>query len=463
MSKRNAAITTRPAAARKAPDPKSTSVLAYAGIIGTVVLFAAAGAYGWYWFETAKLSYLDLPAPKLRPNTPPGPVPAGMVWVPGGEFYMGVGDVDDPSGGPNDRFADARLVHMVDVDGFWMDRTVVTNEAFAEFVAATKYITIAERQPDPKDFPNADPKNLVPGAAVFVKPAIPIEDPFAAERALAWWKYVPGASWRHPQGPESGIKNLEKYPVVHVAYDDAVAYCAWAGKRLPTEAEWEFAARGGLDRKEFAWGDHLKELPMLTEALDAEATTFVVDDATFLGPGVTFEIEGETLELKSKDRNKLVVSRGKTAARHAAGKPLSLPGEKDLGRSKIGKWMCNAWQGDFPNENLAHDGFEGIAPVGQYPPNGYGLHDMAGNVWQWCADWYQKDYYRRSPKLDPKGPDSSYDDCDPNSNLPMRVQRGGSFLCADNYCRSYIAGARNKGDASTGMAHLGFRCVKDAK
>ena len=388
-----------------------------------------------------------------------------MVWIPGGEFYMGVGDVDDPSGGPNDRFDDSRFVHKVEVDGFWMDRTEMTNEAFAEFVAATGYVTIAERKPDAMEFPDVPPEKLVPFSLVFKKPAGPVRDVFEAEAHQAWWSVCEGASWKHPQGPGSDVKGMEKYPVVQVAYDDAVAYCKWAGKRLPTEAEWEFAARGGLDRKEYVWGDHLKELPVLTEPIDERATAITVDDAHFLEPGVVFAIEGETLELTSKAGNKLVVVRGKhgSAAAHAARKPLSLPDEKDLGRSKIGKWMCNAWQGDFPNENRIEDGFEGIAPVAQYPPNGYGLHDMAGNVWQWCADWYQKDYYRRSPKLDPKGPEHSYDDCDPDVNLPMRVQRGGSFLCADNYCRRYVAGARNKGDASTGMVHLGFRCVKDAK
>ncbi|HEX3315103.1 MAG TPA: formylglycine-generating enzyme family protein [Gemmataceae bacterium] len=470
MSKRTTAVTARKpitTPTSRSADRKSASWLAYAGILATVAGFVAIGFVAWAWFEESKDSYLSLPAPTLRPNVPPGPAPAGMVWIPGGEFYMGVGDVEDPSGAPGDFFADARFVHKAEVDGFWMDRNVLTNEAFAEFVAATRYVTIAERQPDPKDFPQAtaeELKNLVPGSVVFVKPAAAVDDPFGPGQFQKWWRYVPGASWQHPQGPDSDIKGLEKHPVVHVAYDDAVAYCRWAGKRLPTEAEWEFAARGGLDRKEYVWGDHLKELPVLTEAIDDSATAIAVDDAHFLEPGIQFAIDGELLELKSKTGNKLVVVRGQHgSSAHAAGKSLSLPDEKDQGRSKIGKWMCNAWQGEFPNENRVEDGFEGIAPVAQYPPNGYGLYDMSGNVWQWCADWYQKDYYKRSPKLNPRGPTSSFDDCDPDVNQPMRVQRGGSFLCADNYCRRYVAGARNKGEVLTGANHIGFRCVKDAK
>ena len=465
MSKRTTAFTARKSAApaRSAKKPP-TPWLSYLGILATVAVLASIGVAGWHYFDVAQDSYASLPAPTLRSNTPPGPAPAGMVWIPGGEFYMGVGDHEDPTGGPVDHYDDARFIHKVEVAGFWMDRTEMTNEAFAEFVAATGYLTIAERKPDAKDFPDVPVDKLVPFSLVFKKPAEHVRNVFQAEAHHAWWEPCPGASWRHPQGPDSDIKNLDKYPVVHVAYDDAVAYCKWAGKRLPTEAEWEFAARGGLDRKEFVWGEHLKELPTLTEPIDASATVIVVDDARFLEPVLSFAIEGEFLVLKSKEGNKLVVVRGLSgsAVSHAAGKPLSLPAEKDQGRSKIGKWMCNAWQGDFPNENLAQDGFAGIAPVAQYPPNGYGLHDMAGNVWEWCADWYQKEYYKRSPKLNPRGPATSFDECDPDRNLPMRVMRGGSFLCADNYCRRYIAGARNKGDASTGMVHLGFRCVKDA-
>jgi formylglycine-generating enzyme len=319
--------------------------------------------------------------PRLNSTKPPGPAPAGMVWVPGGEFYMGVSRKQLPKGfSTPDLFHDAFEVHKVYVDGFWMDKTEVTNEQFARFVKATKYVTLAERKPDPRDFPGVPPEKVPkkPFSIVFQKPASADVEP------LGWWKAIPGASWKHPEGPGSSLKGREKHPVVHVAWDDAVAYCRWAGKRLPTEAEWEFAARGGLDRKLYCWGDELK-------------------------PG--------------------------------------------------GKWMCNVWQGKFPFKNTAEDGFEGAAPVGSYPANGYGLHDMAGNVWEWCADRYRPDYYEDSPARNPRGPKSSYDPFEPG--IPKRVLRGGSFLCADNYCMRYLPGARNKAEPRNPASHTGFRCVKD--
>jgi formylglycine-generating enzyme required for sulfatase activity len=225
---------------------------------------------------------------------------------------------------------------------------------------------------------------MVPGAMVFDPSGCP-----PAQQCLScydWWTYLPGACWRHPEGPGSDLKGRERHPVVHIAWEDAAAYAKWAGKRLPTEAEWERAARGGVGGRRYYWGDEL------------------------------------------------------------------LPG---------GQWMANVWQGTFPVEDRAEDGHHGTAPVGSYPPNGYGLYDMAGNVWEWCADWYRPDYYAASPAHDPPGPADSFDPDAPGE--PRRVQRGGSFLCSDNYCVRYRAGARGKGDPATGLAHTGFRCVRGAR
>jgi formylglycine-generating enzyme required for sulfatase activity len=291
-----------------------------------------------------------------------------MVWVPGGTFWMGA---DDPS------MSDARPVHEVTVRGFWIDRTEVPNRQFARFVAATGYLTVAERKPDPKDFPGAPPENLVPGSLVFTPPAgvVSFEDP------LVWWRYVPGANWKHPEGPASSIAGKDDYPVVQVCWDDALAYAHWAGKRLPTEAQWEYAARGGKARMRYVWGQELR-------------------------PG--------------------------------------------------GQWPANIWQGHFPDRNTAEDGFARAAPVASFPPNGSGLFDMAGNVWEWCADWYRPGY-EVNPAVDPQGPSSSYDPHEPG--VAKRVQRGGSFLCSDQYCTRYLPGARGKGAPDSGASHVGFRCV----
>jgi formylglycine-generating enzyme required for sulfatase activity len=310
--------------------------------------------------------------PVIGTESPPDPAPEGMVWIPSGVYWMG----------GNDRSTlDADPPHLVRVDGFWMDRTEITNRQFAEFVKATGYVTIAERKPDPKDFPGAPAEKLVPGSVVFSPPQAPI----GLNDALRWWSYVPGACWRHPEGPGSSIEGKDDHPVVHVAFPDATAYASWAGKRLPTEAEWEWAARGGLDRKKYVWGD----------------------------------------------------------SREPDGKP-----------------MMNHWQGRFPVQNVATDGFDRVAPVGTYSSNGYGLLDMAGNVWEWCSDWYRPGYDvgGPSPLVNPKGPATSHDPMEPG--VPKRVQRGGSFLCSDQYCTNYLPGARGKGEVDSGASHLGFRCVR---
>jgi formylglycine-generating enzyme required for sulfatase activity len=306
-----------------------------------------------------------------------------MVWIPGGEFSMGCADPRGiPYGGP-DPMGDARPIHRVSLGGFWMDRTEVTNSQFAAFVRATGYLTVAERKPSQEDFPDAPPENLVAGSVVFTPPT----DPVPLDNHLRWWAYLKGADWRHPLGPESSIVGYDDLPVVHVAYEDAEAYAKWAGKRLPTEAEWEFAARGGLSGAVYPWGDEFRPR---------------------------------------------------------------------------GRWMANTWQGGFPRENTADDGHEGLAPVAQYPANAYGLHDMSGNVWEWCSDWYRPDAYATlTPGTvadNPQGPDSSFDPLEPGQ--AKRVQRGGSYLCTDQYCARYIVGTRGKGEISSATNHIGFRCVK---
>jgi formylglycine-generating enzyme required for sulfatase activity len=309
-----------------------------------------------------------------NPGPPPGPPPPGMVWIPGGEFSMG-GDETLP---------DARPVHRVYVDGFWMDKTEVTNAEFARFVRGTGYRTVAERPP-PQDVPAAPAEALVQGSVVFTPPpgAVPLDT------SARWWTYVERASWRHPFGPKARAEDRgsrDLFPVVHVAYEDAEAYARWAGKRLPTEAEFEFAARGGLAGRKYAWGDELR-------------------------PG--------------------------------------------------GRWMANTFQGHFPDADSGEDGWRGIAPVASYPANGYGLFDVAGNVWEWCRDWYRPEGYALAAAApvarNPTGPASSDDPAEPG--VPKRVHRGGSFLCSAAFCTRYLVGARGRGEVSTGTNHLGFRCV----
>lgn len=296
-----------------------------------------------------------------------------MVLVKGGRFLMG-----------SSRFEDSKPLHTVEISSFYMDEHEVTNAQFAQFVKETGYITVAERELDAGDFPGVDPSMLVPGSAVFSKP----EEIRSLNNYLMWWEYIPGASWQHPEGPQSSIKDRMDHPVVQVAYEDAEAYAKWAGKRLPTEAEWEYAARSGQDANDnvYYWGSELKP---------------------------------------------------------------------------DGKWKANIYQGQFPVDNSKEDGYEGTAPVKSFPSNTLGLYDMEGNVWEWCSDYYRPDYYQHSALSNPKGPENSYDPQEPN--LEKRVQRGGSFLCNDQYCERYKAGSRGKGEVNSPTNNVGFRCVKDIK
>ena len=302
---------------------------------------------------------------------------ADMVLIPGGTFRMG-SDRHYPEEAP---------AHLVSVDAFWIDRTPVTNREFRKFVRATGYVTFAEIRPDAKDYPGALPDMLRAGSLVFTPPrhAVDLRD------WSQWWKFKFGANWRRPYGPRSSIAGLDDHPVVHIAYRDAEAYAKWAGKDLPTEAEWEFAARGGLDGAEFAWGDALT-------------------------PG--------------------------------------------------GKHMANTWQGEFPHQNLRQDRYERTSPVMAFPPNGYGLHDMIGNVWEWTTDWYSLGHEADAAKAcciphNPRGggEDASYDPCQPEIRIPRKVLKGGSHLCAPNYCRRYRPAARHAEPVDTSTSHVGFRCV----
>lgn len=344
-------------------------LIALGVIVGLVGIFAAAKRKQRYRIEEEKA----VPATNELQRRGALSTDTGwtndMVWIPGGTFTMGSAE-----GQP-----DERPPHLITVDGFWMDKTEVTNEQFERFVRATRYVTVAERAPDPKDYPGVPIERLVAGSVVFTPP--PGEVPL--DNHYAWWSYVPGANWRHPEGPNSDLRDRARHPVVHVSWEDAQAYAKWAQKRLPTEAEWEYASRGGLDRAPYTWGK--EQLPS-------------------------------------------------------------------------NKWQANIWQGRFPNENSVADGFRITAPVGSYPPNGYGLFDMAGNVWEWCQDWYLPDYYAHSSATNPPGPTTSFDPNEPG--VAKRVQRGGSFLCSDVYCSGYRPSARMKASPDTGLSHAGFRCVR---
>jgi formylglycine-generating enzyme len=303
-----------------------------------------------------------------------------MVFIPGGKFLMG-----------SDKFyPEEKPVHEVTVDGFWIDPHTVTNREYAEFVSATNYVSVAERPLNPQDYPGVPPDKLVPGSLVFEKRSTPVD----LRNYANWWAWVPGASWKHPKGPGSTLKGLEDHPVVHMAYEDAEAYAKWAGKELPTEAEWEFAARGGLEEADFTWGN---EDTQLTRA------------------------------------------------------------------------MANTWQGAFPWQNLLIDRYEGTSPVGSFEPNGYGLYDMAGNVWEWTSDWYVPHLDETANKVkscctthtNPRvtSPEASYDPAQPQFNIPRKVVKGGSHLCAPNYCLRYRPAARQPQMVDTGMTHIGFRCI----
>ena len=290
--------------------------------------------------------------------------------------------------GSDRHYTEERPAHRVRVSSFWMDETAITNAQFARFVEETGYVTVAERPLDPAMYPGAKPEDLQPGSLVFRMTSGPVD----TSDYRNWWAWVPGACWRRPEGPGSDLAERAAHPVVQVAYEDAEAYAHWARKTLPTEAEWEFAARGGLDGKEFVWGDELT-------------------------PG--------------------------------------------------GMHMANTWQGPFPWRNFATDGIEGTAPVGSYPPNGYGLYDMAGNVWQWTSDWYAPRHEADPNKpccgpQDPRGPaiDGSYEPRRSAIRIPRKVVKGGSFLCAPSYCRRYRPAARHAQMVDSGMSHIGFRCVQ---
>ena len=300
-----------------------------------------------------------------------------MVHIAGGTFRMG-SDKHYPEEAP---------VHRVTVGGFFIDRTPVTNRQFKEFVRATGHVTVAEIVPDARDYPGALPKMLYAGSLVFSPPNHPVD----LRNWGQWWTFLRGANWRRPDGPKSNINVLDNHPVVHVAYADALAYARWAGRDLPTEAEWEFAARGGLEGAEFAWGDEFT-------------------------PG--------------------------------------------------GRYLANTWQGEFPHQNLCTDGFARTSPVNEFPPNGYGVFDMIGNVWEWTSDFYAPKHEADAPKAccipeNPRGAreQDSFDACQPNIRIPRKVLKGGSHLCAPNYCRRYRPAARHAEPVDTSTSHVGFRCV----
>jgi sulfatase modifying factor 1 len=313
----------------------------------------------------------------IAPQEGLGRRPKDMAWVPGGTFRMG-----------DERFyPEERPVHRVAVDGFWIDEHPVTVAQFWRFVADTGHVTVAETAPDPAEYPDADPELLVPGSLVFRKTAGRVD----LRDATNWWHWIPGAFWRRPEGPDSNVGRREHHPVTHAAYRDAEAYARWAGKDLPTEAEWEFAARGGLDGAAFAWGDEM---------------------------------------------------------------------------APKGRMLANYWQGEFPWQNRKGDGRERTSAVRRFSSNGYGLYDMAGNVWEWTSDYFTRAHAAGVAKAccvprNPRVTDAAHSVVagEPGANIPRRVIKGGSHLCAPNYCLRFRPAARQGETVDTSTGHIGFRCV----
>lgn len=321
------------------------------------------------------MSTSTIPAETTIATAAPGPAPdKDMVWIPGGTFRMG----------SDNHYPEEAPAHPVTVSGFWIDGTQVTNAAFRRFVKATGYVTVAERAPDPAQYPGALPEMLVPGSVVFKQPPGRV----AMHNHYNWWDWMAGASWRHPEGPGSTLDGRERHPVVHVAFDDAAAYAEWAGKALPSEAEWEYACRGGHDGLPFAWGEEL---------------------------------------------------------------------------APKGRMLANYWQGEFPWQNLALDGYERTAPVKSFPPNGYGLYDTIGNAWEWTTDWYADRHDVGSPccgaAAGPRREAAASADPNDPAAIPRKVLKGGSWGCAENYCQRYRPAARMHHPVDTGTNHIGFRCV----
>lgn len=304
---------------------------------------------------------------------------SSMVYLSGGTFLMGADESNKMTGPAGINHEKPK--HNVELDSFWIDKYTVTNKEYAEFVNETSYITYSEKEPKKEDWPNALPEMLVPASVVFKQPNQRVD----MQNYYNWWEYKPGANWQHPEGPDSNIVDKGDHPVVHVTFDDALSYCEWKGKTLPTEAQWEYAARGGLKNARYVWGNEAKHLK---------------------------------------------------------------------------EHVMNYWQGDFPYHNDNLDGYSTTAPVGSFPPNGYGLYDMAGNVWEWVLDWYHPRYYEVSPKKNPTGVMKEHS-LDPNEpNVPKKVVRGGSFLCSEKYCTGYRPSARMATEPLASSNHIGFRCVK---